>query len=82
MHKYKYYFSYLISFILIFSFSIISYSAPDDSIFVWSSQSVPVKSIDTSASLNSDSDTDTSNSLNLTSGSACLIEQSTRKNFI
>lgn len=52
-------------------------SLASDTAYVWSNQSKKLDSIQTNAQLNTSNDTITNNPLNLESGSACLIEQST-----
>lgn len=82
MSKYKYYFSLFLCSLLIFSFS--TFSISDSEFFTWSSQSTTVPNVVSTSStpLSSDSNTSTDNPLVLTSSSACLIEQSSRKSFI
>ena len=79
MYKIKYIFKSAITivvlFFVLFSYSAVSFAA--DTAYVWSNQSEKLETTQTSAAINSNSDTITNNSLNLESGSACLIEQST-----
>lgn len=66
----------VILFINIFSYTI--YATVEDTAYVWSNQSQKLETTETNASTLSTSDsTVTDNPLNLESGAACLIEQST-----
>src|SRR5574344_1940629 len=72
--------SFIIIFFLISIFIISPCVYADKTAYVWSNQSNKLESKQTSTSpIGDTSDTITDNSLGLTSGSACLIEQSTGK---
>ena len=73
-------FCFILLFILLFTFlfSPIAYASSEDTAFVWSNQSQKLETAETSSTaLTTTDETITNNSLNLESGAACLIEQST-----
>lgn len=70
-------FTFILCCFLIFMCMFSTISIAEETAYVWSNQSQKLETTETSSSLSSSSDTITNNPLNLESGAACLIEQST-----